>query len=159
MALSLVAHQRRRYMLEDSGAALTFLAAPDLPTPSQAQRAALEVFGLAAAVWREYLPTFAASFEPDTAALNLHAWAASWASIPQALPLPDSGTAAAWQAVSALAAMTAGPGFADGEPEDLLLCRGQNGFLLSWTRVFQGMQTADSSAKRSSSSQEGFRRP
>ena len=24
------------------------------------------------------------------------------------------------------------------------LCRGQNGFLLSWTRVFQGMQTANS---------------
>lgn len=29
------------------------------------------------------------------------------------------------------------------------LCRGQNGFLLSWTRVFQGMQTANSSTKRS----------
>lgn len=32
---------------------------------------------------------------------------------------------------------------------DAALCRGQNGFLLSWTRVFQGMQTANSSTKRS----------
>ena len=116
MTLSPATQQGRRFMLEDTGAALAFFASPDLPTPSPAQRAALEVFGLAAAVWREYLPTFAASFEPDTAALNLHAWA----STSEALPLPDAGTAAAWRAVLALAAMTAGPGFADGEPEDLL---------------------------------------
>ena len=116
MTLSPVTGQRRRFMLEDTGAALAFLASPDLPTPSPAQRAMLEVFGLAAAVWREYLPTFAASFEPDTAALNLHAWASTHT----ALPLLDAGTAAAWRAVLALAAMTAGPGFADGEPEDLL---------------------------------------
>ena len=120
MTLSPATQQRRRFMLEDTGAALAFLASPDLPTPSPAQRAALEVFGLAAAVWREYLPTFAASFEPDTAALNLHAWASTWATHPETLPLPDAGTAAAWRAVLTLAAMTAGPGFADGEPEDLL---------------------------------------
>ena len=120
MALSPATHQRRRFMLEDTGAALAFLAAPDLPSPTPAQRAALEVFGLAAAVWREYLPTFTASFEPDTAALNLHAWASIWAGYPKVVPLPDAGTAAAWGAVLALAAMTAGPGFADGEPEDLL---------------------------------------
>ena len=73
MALSPLTDQRRRFMLEDVGAALAFFTAQYQPAPTSAHRAALSVFDLAAAVWREYLPTFAASFEPDTAALNLHA--------------------------------------------------------------------------------------
>ena len=37
-----------------------------------------------------------------------------------ALSLPGAGTAVAWWAVCILAAMIAGPGFEDGQPEDLL---------------------------------------
>ena len=48
MALSPATGKRRRFLLEDSGAALAFLAAPDLPTP--AQRAAPEDFELVATV-------------------------------------------------------------------------------------------------------------
>ena len=118
MALSPVAYQRRRFMLEDTGAALAFFTSQYQPAPTPAHRAALGVFDLAAAVWREYLPTFAASFEPDTAALSLHAWASLRADTLTALP--SSATVAAWWAVRTVAAMTAGPGFADGEPEDLL---------------------------------------
>ena len=120
MTLGPATLERRRFMLEDTAGALDYFAQHSGRPTGPAQVAALEVFELAAAVWREYLFTFAGSFEPDTAALNLHAWASQQASTPEALPLPDAGTVAAWRAVCALAAMTAGPGFADGQPEDLL---------------------------------------
>jgi hypothetical protein len=128
---------RRRYRLGDVAGALEYFA----------QVAALEVFELAAVVWREHLSSFAG--QPDAAALNLHAWAwvcvrnslhglpaplidtlaqsfpqvGAWAAtvyVCGALPLPGIGTAAGYWAVCILAAMTAGPGFEDGEPEDAL---------------------------------------
>ncbi|WP_424951014.1 hypothetical protein [Deinococcus sp.] len=83
---------RRRYMLEDTAGALEYFAGSAWALKKPAGRAALEVFQLAAAVWREYLHTFAANFEPDAAALNLHAWAAVWGGTctePRPLPLPD----------------------------------------------------------------------
>ncbi|WP_407542907.1 hypothetical protein Q0M94_24840 (plasmid) [Deinococcus radiomollis] len=36
------------------------------------------------------------------------------------MSLPEAGTAVSWWAVCILAAMIAGPGFEDGQPEDLL---------------------------------------
>lgn len=149
MTLTPATPERRRAMLEDTAGALSFFAGSSWPAPGPALWAALEAFALAAGVWREYLDTFTSSFEPDAAALNLHAWArvqvrdslhgtpaplieALSSSFPQVsgwvatvhvcgvLSLPDAGTAAGWWAVCILAAMTAGPGFQDGEPEDLL---------------------------------------
>ncbi|WP_407543691.1 hypothetical protein Q0M94_28165 (plasmid) [Deinococcus radiomollis] len=109
--------EHRLHMLEDVTTALSFLAGHSWPNTSATQRAALEVFELAAAVWREYLLTFPGVFDPDRAALNLHAWASTQASNTEALPV---GTATAWRAVRDLAAMTASPGYVDGEPEDLI---------------------------------------
>jgi hypothetical protein len=140
---------RRRYRLEDVAGALEYFAHHYGRPTGPAQVAALNVFELAAVVWREHLSSFAGNFEPDTAALNLHAWAwvcvrdslhglpaplidtlaqsfpqvGAWAAtvyVCGALPLPGIGTAAGYWAVCILAAMTAGPGFEDGEPEDLL---------------------------------------
>ena len=106
--------EHRRHMLEDTGHALRFaLEMYEMPTGT-AHEAALQVFAFAADVWGEYLNREA---DPDTAALNLHTWASRQASTPEALPV---GTAAAWRAVRDLAAMTAGAGYADGEPEDLI---------------------------------------
>jgi len=139
--------ERRRFMLEDTGRALFFFA--DFASPDPAAQAAVEVFAFAAAVWSEYLLTYAGSFEPDQAALRLHAWSASRTlENTRVLPTPlynlladsfpkvgdwtkavrvigflspsDAGTAAGWWTVCTLAAMCAGPGFEDGEPEDLL---------------------------------------
>jgi len=140
---------RRRHVLEDTAGALEYFA-DNLGRPSNpAQQAAAQVFELAGAVWREQLLTFAGNFEPDTVALNLHAWASvclrdslhglppplidtlaqsfpqvgAWAAtvyVTGALPLPDVGQAAAWWAVCTVAALTAGPIFEEGTPEDLL---------------------------------------
>ena len=109
--------EHRLHMLEDVTTALSFFAGHSWTNTSAAQRAALGVFELTAAVWREYLLTFPGVFDPDRAALNLHAWASMQASNPKALPV---GTSTAWRAVRDLTVMTASPGYADGEPEDLI---------------------------------------
>ncbi|WP_424951015.1 hypothetical protein [Deinococcus sp.] len=49
----------------------------------------------------------------------MSAWAAT-AYVSGALPLPDTGTAAAWHALGVLSAMCTGPGFEEGHPEDLI---------------------------------------
>ena len=112
--LSTASPERRRHMLEDTGHALSFALEMFQMPARTAHEAALQVFAFTADVWGEYLNREA---DPDRAALNLHAWASTQASGPEALPV---GTAAAWRAVRDLAAMTAGPGYADGEPEDLI---------------------------------------
>jgi len=146
--LSPATAERRRFMLEDPGGALAYFTNRLHHPKTPAVRAA-GIFELAAAVWREYLLTFAGSFEPDTAALDLHAWATysngysteplplplparlaeqfpqvgKWAAtvyVSGLLPLPDVGAAAAWHAVYTLGVMCTGPGFEDGEAEDLL---------------------------------------
>lgn len=67
-ALSPATPERRRFMLEDSGAALSFaLEMFERPT-GPAHEAALQVFAFAADVWGEYLSREA---NPDRAALNL----------------------------------------------------------------------------------------
>jgi hypothetical protein len=144
ITLSPATPERRRFLLEDIGGALSLFT--DLPNARTAQAAAAQVFELAADVWREYLTGEAAA---DRAALNLHAWARMQASsslrtvpaplitaLPESFPqvaawvstvhgsgvltLAEAGTAVAWWAVCILAAMIAGPGFEDGQPEDLL---------------------------------------
>lgn len=147
MTLSPADPTNRRRLLEDTAGAFEDFAQHDGPLTGPAQVAAYKVFRLAGVVWRECLSIIAG---PDTAALNLHAWAqvrlqeslhglptplteslaqsfpdvGGWAAtvyVSGALSLPDVGRAAAWWAVCFLAARTAGPSFEDGEPEDVLL--------------------------------------
>jgi len=108
-ALSPATSERRRFMLEDSGAALSFaLEMFERPT-SPAHEAAMQVFAFAADVWGEHLSS---EPDPDRAALNLHTWAKKQASSPDALP---AGSAAAWRGVCSMADMTTGAGDEDGE--------------------------------------------